>query len=73
MASEKEIHELIGKAVVDAEFRQRMIADPAQAAQELGYSLTSEQAEQFRAAEGPGLAELLEERLPKSLGIPSPA
>ena len=69
MATDKELHELIGKAVVDEDFRRRMMADPEGAAKEAGIELTPEQAEALKTVDGQGLAEVLEERLPKSLGI----
>ena len=70
MATVKELHELVGRAVVDAEFRAKMVADPAQAAKEMGYELTAEQLATLKNAEGKGLAAVLDERLPKSLGVP---
>ena len=69
MATEKELHELVGRAVVDAEFRARMVADPEQAAKEMGYELTAEQVAALKEVEGKGLAAVLDERLPKSVGI----
>lgn len=68
MATEKEMYELVGRAVVDAEFRKKLMADPAQAAKEAGYTLTTEQLAALKTAEGKGLAAVLEERLPKSFG-----
>jgi hypothetical protein len=34
MATEKEMYELIGRAVMDTEFRKKLMADPEQAAKE---------------------------------------
>lgn len=73
MATQEEMYALVGRAVMDAEFRQKLLADPEAAAQEAGYTLTEEQLAALKAAEGQGLAAVLEERLPKSFGIPGPA
>jgi len=72
MATEEELYALIGRAVVDAEFRKKLIADPEGAAKEAGYTLTEEQLAALKSTEGKGLAAVLEERLPKS-PLPSPA
>jgi hypothetical protein len=69
MATEKELYELIGRAVADGEFRKKLMADPQAAAQELGYTLTEEQLASLKSAEGKGLADVLEERLPKDYYI----
>ncbi len=66
MATEKEMYELIGRAVVDHEFRAQLMADPEQAAKEAGYTLTSEQLAALKSTDGKGLAAILNERLPKS-------
>lgn len=42
MASEKEIYEIIGRAVADKKFRENLNSDPEGAAKALGYSLTPE-------------------------------
>lgn len=69
MATEKEMYELVGRAVMDAEFRKKLMADPEQAAQEAGFTLTAEQLAALKSAEGKGLAAVLEERLPKFVGL----
>jgi hypothetical protein len=69
MATDKEMYELIGRAVADAKFRQKMMANPEQAAKEAGYALTADQLAALKSAEGKGLAAVLDERLPKSIGI----
>ncbi len=46
------------------------MADPEQAAKEAGYTLTTEQLATLKSADGKVLAQLLNERLPKSLGQP---
>lgn len=70
MASEKEMYELVGRAVVDSDFRKKMMADPEQAAKDTGCVLTAEQLVALKAVDGKGLAAMLEERLPKSSGWP---
>ena len=70
MATEKEMHELVGKAVLDVAFRRKLIADPKAAAKEAGIMLSEEQLAALKSAEGKGLAAILEERLPKTTGIP---
>lgn len=49
-----------------------MKADPEQAAKDTGFSLTAEQLAALKSAEGKGLAAVMEERLPKSLGLLGP-
>jgi hypothetical protein len=70
MATEKEMNELVGRAVLDVAFRKRLMEDPEQAAQELSFTLTAEQLAALKPADGKGLATVLDERLPKSLGGP---
>jgi len=72
MATEKEMYELIGRAVVDAEFRKKLLENAEQAAKEAGYTLTAEQLAALKSVEGKGLAAVLEERLPKSVGMEYP-
>ena len=69
MATEKEIHELVGRAVVDAEFRKKLMADPENTVKEAGYDLTDEQLKALKGMNGKGLASVLDENLPK-FGIP---
>jgi len=68
MATEKEMHELIGRAVMDVGFRKKLLADPKAAAKEAGITLTKEQLVALKSPDGKGLAALLEERLPKFSG-----
>ena len=70
MATEEEMYALIGRAVADPEFRGKLAADPEAAAGEAGYALTAEQVAALKSAEGQGLATVLEERLPKTVGRP---
>jgi hypothetical protein len=69
MATEKEMHELVGRAVMDATFRQQLLTDPAGAATAAGYELTAEQLAALQSADGKGIAALLEDRLPKSFAF----
>jgi len=69
MATEKEMYELIGRMVTDADFRKKMAADPEKAAKDAGYALTDEQLEAFKSTDGEGLAAVLDERFPKSIGL----
>jgi hypothetical protein len=69
MATEEEMYALIGRAVADAEFRSKLAADPEGAAKEAGVTLTEEQLATLKAQEGGGLATVLEERLPKTVGL----
>ncbi|ADN36093.1 conserved hypothetical protein [Methanolacinia petrolearia DSM 11571] len=69
MATEKEMYELIGRAVADAEFRKKLTANPEEAASEAGYTLTNEQLEALKSEDAKGITKVLEERFPKSLGI----
>jgi len=69
MATQKEIHELVGRAVVDADFRKKLIADPEGTVKEAGYSLTDEQLKALKDMNGKGLASVLDESLPK-FGLP---
>jgi len=70
MATEKEMHELVGRAVMDIAFRRKLVADPKAAAKEAGITLTEKQLAVLKSAEGKGLAAVLEERLPKTIGYP---
>lgn len=69
MATQKEIHELVGRAVVNAEFRKKLMADPENTVKEAGFSLTDEQLKTLKSMDGKGLASVLDESLPK-FGIP---
>jgi len=69
MATEEEMYALIGRAVADPEFRSKLAADPESAAKEAGYTLTEEQLATLKSQEAGGLTTVLEERLPKTVGI----
>jgi len=48
MATKKEMHELIGRAVLDPTFRRQLAADPITAAQLAGFRLTPTQLHALR-------------------------
>jgi hypothetical protein len=62
MATEKEMYELVGRAVTDTDFRALLAEDPAKAAAGLGIELTEEQAAGLKAADLQGGLESLDER-----------
>ena len=68
MATEKGIHELLGRALVDAEFRKSLIADPAKAVAAAGFELSEEQLAGLKATDLATLSEGLDERLSKKRG-----
>lgn len=43
MATQEDLRAVAGKALADADFRQKLIDDPEAAVQEAGYELTEEQ------------------------------
>jgi hypothetical protein len=69
MATEEEMYALVGRAVADPEFRSKLAADPEGAAKEAGYTLTEEQLATLKSQEAGGLTTVLEERLPKTVGL----
>ncbi len=68
MASPTEMHKLIGRSVSDPGFREKMAADPAEAAAQMGITLTPEQLAAFRSPDVLGSVESLGQRLSK-MGI----
>jgi hypothetical protein len=62
MATEKEMYELVGRAVTDADFRALLAEDPAKAAAGLGIELTEEQGAALKSADLKGGLENLDER-----------
>jgi predicted DNA binding protein len=66
MATQKEIHELIGRAVADADFRAKLVEDPEKAVKETGLELTEEQMATLKQADLKGFSSDLDERLSKS-------
>ena len=70
MATEKEMNELIGRAIADPEFRAGLVEDPEKAIKEAGYELTEEQLAGLKVTDLQALSEGLDERLSK---IPPPS
>jgi hypothetical protein len=67
MATEKEMYELLGRAMTDAGFRAALTADPAEAAAGLGISLTGDQVAGIQASDLAVASEGLDERLSKGM------
>jgi len=67
MASEKEYAELVGRAVLDKELRQKLLTDPLGVAQSMGLTLTGEQLAQLKALDLGKLSEGLDERISKAV------
>ncbi|MCZ7574731.1 MAG: Os1348 family NHLP clan protein [Ardenticatenaceae bacterium] len=67
MATQKEMYELLGRALADAEFRNSLIADPVRATAEAGYQLSEEQLTGLKEADLAAVSEGLGERLAKYL------
>jgi hypothetical protein len=65
MATKKEMHELIGRMVADADFRASLVEDPDKAIKEAGYELTEEQLAAFKERDLKALSADLDERLSK--------
>lgn len=65
MATEKEMYELLGRALTDANLRAALVEDPVKAAQGLGMDLTEEQLAGLKATDLGNMAEGLDERLSK--------
>ncbi len=61
MANEKEMYEVLGRALAEPEFRQSLIQDPTKATAALGISLTEEQVAAFKEADLSNLSEGLDE------------
>jgi hypothetical protein len=68
MATQKEIHELIGRIVADPDFRASLADDPEKAVNDAGYDLTDEQMNALKQADMKAMGEDLEDRLSKSAG-----
>lgn len=69
MATQKEMYELIGRAVADEGFRTKLATDPENTVKEAGFDLTGEQLNALKSMNGKGLASVLNESLPK-FGVP---
>jgi hypothetical protein len=66
MATEKDLHELLGRAMVDEDFRKALGADPAAATATLGISLTEEQLAALKATDFSQMSGAVDERLSKA-------
>ena len=66
--SDKEIYEIIGRAVADKNFRAALIEDPQKAAHSLGYNLTEEQITSLKESELGKISEELNTSISK-MGI----
>jgi hypothetical protein len=69
MATKKEIHELIGRAVADPAFRASLVEDPEKAVKDAGYDLTEEQLAALKQVDITGAGADLDERLSKEVGV----
>ena len=69
MATEKEMQELLGRALADEAFRARLLDDPRQAVWDAGYDLAEEQLAVLKMIDTQTLAEALDERLVKRTGV----
>ena len=69
MATEKELQELLGRALADEAFRARLLDDPRQAVRDAGYELTEEQLAALKMIDTQTLTEALDERLVKRTGV----
>jgi len=68
MATQKEIHELIGRIVADPDFRASIVDDPEKAVNDAGYDLNDEQLDALKQADMKAMGGDLEERFSKSVG-----
>jgi len=69
MATEKEMYELLGRALTDANLRAALVEDPVKAAQGLGMDLTDEQMAGLKATDLGQMTEGLDERLSKYTAV----
>jgi hypothetical protein len=69
VATEREIQELLGRALADEAFRAQLVDDPRKAVQEAGYDLTEEQLAALKMIDTQTLTEALDERLVKRTGV----
>lgn len=65
LATQKEIHEPIGRMVTDPAFRVTMVKDPEKAVKEAGFDLTEEQIAALRKQDLKALSADLDDRLSK--------
>ncbi len=69
MATQKEIHELIGRTVADPDFRASLMEDPEKAVKDAGYDLTEEQLAALKKVDLEGFSADLDDRLSKEVGF----
>ena len=69
MATQKEMYEILGRALVDAEFRSSLAEDPGKAASEAGYRLSDEQAAGLKEADLAAVSEGLGDRVAKFIAF----
>jgi nucleoid-associated protein YejK len=68
VATEREMLELLGRAVSDEAFRAELLDDARQAVRKAGYILTEEQLAALKLLDTQTMTEALDERLVKKLG-----
>jgi hypothetical protein len=59
--AQKDLERLIGRAVLDTEFRARLLADPEKVIREEGFDLTEEELEKVKEVDGEKAKATLEE------------
>jgi hypothetical protein len=69
LAAEKELQELLGRALADEAFRARLFDDPHQTVRDAGYDLTAEQLAALKTIDMQTIAEALDERIVKKIGF----
>lgn len=69
MATQKEVHELIGRIVADPDFRASLAEDPEKAVKDAGYELSDEQLAALKKTDLKALGEDLAERLSKESSL----
>jgi hypothetical protein len=72
-ASQKQLERLVGRAVINAEFREKLLSHPQETAAELGVELSEDQilfAQELDAAALEELAQRLEELFRISMAAP---
>ncbi len=66
-ASDRVLHDLLGRAVADEEFRSLLLADPERALRQGGFDLSAEQLAALLETDRSSVAEGLDQRLSKLL------
>ncbi len=57
-ASQKQLECLVGRAIINAEFRERLLSHPQKTAAEIGVELSEEQIRLFKEVDATALEEL---------------